>query len=221
MLFRGIVMYKAYIFDFDYTLGDSTDGIVQSVLYALEKLQEEARAIEEIRRTIGLSLKETYFTLTGSKNEEEADLFAKYFKEKADEVMVASTQIYEPVKEVFTSLREKGCRVGIVTTKYHYRIDAILAKFDMNDMVDIIVGGEDVKTPKPDPEGLLFAIEQLQLGKTDILYVGDSIVDAKTAEAAGVDFAGVLTGTTTAEDFAKYRNICIVDDLYELQKNIE
>lgn len=210
-------MYKAYIFDFDYTLGDSTDGIVQSVLYALEKLQEEPKATEEIRKTIGLSLKETYFTLTGSKNEERAEQFAAYFKEKADEVMVASTQIYEPVKEVFSFLREKGCKIGIVTTKYHYRIDAILAKFDMNDMVDIIVGGEDVKTPKPDPEGLLFAIEQLQLERTDILYVGDSIVDAETAEAAKVDFAGVLMGTTSAEDFAKYRNICIVDDLYELQ----
>ena len=219
MLFRGIVMYKAYIFDFDYTLGDSTDGIVQSVLYALSQLEEEPKTTEEIRKTIGLSLKETYFTLTGSKNEKKADLFAKYFKEKADEVMVASTQIYEPVKAVLAFLREKGCKIGIVTTKYHYRIDAILAKFDMNDMVDIIVGGEDVKTPKPDPEGLFFAIKQLGLNKADILYVGDSIVDAKTAEAAGVDFVGVLTGTTSEENFAKYRNICIVDDLYKLHKN--
>lgn len=214
-------MYKAYIFDFDYTLGDSTDGIVQSVLYALEKLQEEPKSTEKIRKTIGLSLKETYFTLTGSDNEEKAELFANYFKEKADEVMVDSTQIYEPVKEVLASLREKGCRVGIVTTKYHYRINAILAKFDMNDMVDIIVGGEDVKTPKPNPEGLLFAIRQLQLEKADILYVGDSIVDAKTAEAANVDFAGVLTGTTGAEDLAKYRNVCIAENLYGLPGQVK
>ena len=218
MLFRGIVMYKAYIFDFDYTLGDSSEGIVESVLYALSQLDEEAKTAEEIRKTIGLSLKETYFTLTGSKNEERAEQFATYFKEKADEVMVASTQIYEPVKQVFTFLRENGCKIGIVTTKFHYRIDAILAKFDMTEMVDIIVGGEDVKAPKPDPEGLLYAIEQLQLGKTDILYVGDSVVDAKTAEAANVDFAGVLTGTTTEEDFMTYRNVCIIENLYGIPK---
>lgn len=214
-------MYKAYIFDFDYTLGDSTNGIVQSVLYALSQLQEEPKATEEIRKTIGLSLKETYFTLTNSRNEEKAKLFATYFKEKADEVMVASTQIYEPVKQVFAALMEKGCKIGIVTTKFHYRIDAILTKFNMTDMVDMIVGGEDVKAPKPDPEGLLFAIKQLGLNQADVLYVGDSVVDAKTAEAAGVDFAGVLTGTTSADDFAKYRNVCIVDDLYGIQKNIE
>ena len=214
MLFRGIVMYKAYIFDFDYTLGDSSEGIVESVLHALSQLDEEAKTAEEIRKTIGLSLRETYFTLTSSKNEERAEQFATYFKEKADEVMVASTQIYEPVKQVFTSLRENGCKIGIVTTKYHYRIEAILTKFNMMDMVDIIVGGEDVKTPKPDPEGLLFAMRQLQLEKADILYVGDSIVDAKTAEAAGVDFAGVLTGTTSAEDFVNFKSVCVVEDLY-------
>ena len=214
-------MYKAYIFDFDYTLGDSTEGIVQSVLFALSKLKEEPRTTEEIRKTIGLSLKETYFALADSKDEEKAELFAAYFKQKADEVMVASTQIYKPVKEVITFLRETGCKIGIVTTKYHYRIDAILSKFDMNDMVDIIVGGDDVKTPKPDPEGLLYAIGQLQLEKNDILYVGDSVVDAKTASGAEVNFGGVLTGTTTEEDFLKFKNVCIVDDLYGIQKFIQ
>lgn len=211
-------MYQAYIFDFDYTLGDSTDGIVQSALYALSKLGEQSKSTEVIRKTIGLSLKETYFTLTNSKDEEKAELFSKYFKEKADDVMVDSTQIYEPVKSVLGALREKGCKIGIVTTKYHYRIDAILAKFDMTDMVDIIVGGDDVKTPKPDPEGLLYTIMQLQLDKKDILYVGDSVVDAKTAQSAEVDFAGVLTGTTSAADFANYKNVCIVEDLFAIGK---
>ena len=215
------MMYKALIFDFDYTLGDSTEGIVQSVLFALSELQEEPRTTEEIRKTIGLSLKETYFALSGKHEEERAEQFSTYFKQKADEVMVESTQIYEPVKEVFASLRRNGCKIGIVTTKFHYRIDAILAKFAMNDMVDVIVGGEDVKTPKPDPEGLLYAINQLQLEKKDILYIGDSVVDAKTAQGAEVDFAGVLTGTTSAEDFAKFKNVCIADDLYGIQMLLE
>ena len=215
------MMYKALIFDFDYTLGDSTEGIVQSVRFALSELQEEPRTTEEIRKTIGLSLKETYFALSGKQDEERAEQFSTYFKQKADEVMVESTQIYEPVKEVFAFLRRNGCKIGIVTTKFHYRIDAILAKFSMNDMVDVIVGGEDVKTPKPDPEGLLYAINQLQLEKKDILYIGDSVVDAKTAQSAEVDFAGVLTGTTSAEDFAKFKNVCIADDLYGIQMLLE
>ncbi len=76
----------------------------------------------------------------------------------------------------------------------------------------MIVGGEDVTCEKPDPEGLLKAVETLGRDKQDVLYVGDSLVDAKTAQSAGVDFAAVLTGTT--KDFSDYYNAVIADDLH-------
>ena len=84
-------MYEAVIFDFDYTLGDSTKGIELSINYGLEKLGCQTRDTEEIRKTIGLSLSNTYKALTNRQDETEAGLFAKYFKEKADEVMVENT----------------------------------------------------------------------------------------------------------------------------------
>lgn len=61
----------------------------------------------------------------------------------------------------------------------------------------------DVKIEKPNPEGLLFAIQHLKVKHMEILYVGDSLVDVKTAENAKVKFAGVLTGTTTRDDFIR------------------
>ena len=54
-------MVKAVIFDFDYTLGDSSNGIALSINYALERLGYEAQKMDAIRKTIGLSLKETFF----------------------------------------------------------------------------------------------------------------------------------------------------------------
>ena len=90
-------MYKAVIFDFDYTLGDSTNGIVLSINHALEKLGFRAQDTKTIQRTIGLSLKDTLFELTGIQDEETAQKFTQYFKEKADEVMVDNTRLYEGV----------------------------------------------------------------------------------------------------------------------------
>ena len=58
------------------------------------------------------------------------------------------------------------------------------------------MGGEDVKAPKPSPEGVLFALEHLGSTPEETLYIGDSTVDAETARNAGVDFAGVLNGMT-------------------------
>lgn len=215
-------MFKAIIFDFDYTLGDSTNGVVLSVNYALEKLGFDIKNKEEIRKTIGLSLKETFSVLTGSDSGEEAERFSKYFKEKADAVMVENTELYDGVKEVLRNLKNKGYKIGIVTTKFHYRIEQILNRFRAEDLVDLIVGAEDVKIEKPNPEGLLWAVDKFQLKKADILYVGDSLVDAKTAENAQINFAGVLTGTTGADEFKIHRNIFIgeqIRDVYEFIMN--
>lgn len=213
-------MYEAVIFDFDYTLGDSTGGIERSINYALGRLGCGTRTTQEIRKTIGLSLKNTYIALTDREDETEAAMFSSYFKEKADEVMVEHTQMYAPAKELLLRLQDSACKVGIVTTKFHYRIDQILSKFAMNTTVDLIVGSDDVKVEKPCPEGLLWAIEHLAVDKAKVLYVGDSLVDAQTAERAGVDFAGVLTGTTTREDFEKYQPVRIAEDLYGIYELI-
>lgn len=212
-------MIKAVIFDFDYTLGDSTNGIVLSVNYALEKLGHSVRDITEIRKTIGLSLKDTYTVLTSVSDPDEADQFAKLFKEKADEVMVVNTELYHGVKDVLKELKNKGYKIGIVTTKFHYRIEQILRKFEANELIDIIVGAEDVKIEKPNPEGLQYIIERMDLKKDSVLYVGDSLVDAQTAENAGVDFAGVLTGTTTRQDFEPYRFSYIGENIRDVVYN--
>lgn len=209
-------MIKAIIFDFDYTLGDSTNGLVLSVNHALERLGLSKRSTEEIRKTTGLSLKNTYRALTMRQSEEEAVQFSTYFKEKADFVMVENTVLYHGVKDLLQKLRQEGYQIGIVTTKFHYRIIQILEKFQATDLVDLVVGAEDVKIEKPDPEGLLWAIDRLGLTKQEVLYVGDSLVDAQTAENAQVNFAGVLTGTTTAEDFGRYPNVFIGNTVNDL-----
>lgn len=209
-------MLKVIIFDFDYTLGDSTNGIALSINYALEQLGYPTRNKDDIKKTIGLSLKETYKTLTSNDNPEEAEQFAQLFKEKADDVMVANTELYAGVKEVLQQLKNKGYRIGIVTTKFHYRIEQILSKFEANELVDVIVGAEDVKIEKPNPEGLLWAIEHLGIEKENVLYVGDSLVDAKTAQNAGVGFIAVLTGTTSKEEFEEYDNIYIGENVPDI-----
>lgn len=213
-------MLKAVIFDFDYTLGDSTNGIALSINYALENLGYVSQKLSDIRKTIGLSLRETYFTLTENDDLEEAEQFAKLFKEKADEVMVSNTELYSGVKDVLTRLRERDIKTAIVTSKFHYRIEQILNKFDANDLIDIIVGAEDVKASKPNPEGLLWTLEHLGLKKEEVLYVGDSHVDAKTAENANVGFAAVLTGTTTREEFSEYNCMYIGEDITDVYNYI-
>lgn len=209
-------MKKAIIFDFDYTLGDSTEGIVISTDSALMRLGEEKRTREEIKKTVGISLHETYKVLSGKDDDKKAELFTKYFIEKADEVMVDCTELYENTLSVLDSFRKEGFRTGIVTTKLNSRIQSILKKFSASHLIDVIVGVENVKNVKPNPEGLLLACKNLCLEKEDVIYVGDSYIDALASQNAEIDFLGVLTGTTTKEKFCEYKNAAILKNIKEV-----
>lgn len=209
-------MYKAVVFDFDYTLGDSTNGIVLSVNYALDNLGYPIKSVREIRRTIGLSLGETFAALTECSGAEQSERFSRLFVEKADEVMTENSVLYADAEYILGELKARGVKTAIVSTKFHYRIEEILSKFSASDLVGAIIGGEDVKRQKPAPDGLLAAIELLDAEKTEVLYVGDSLVDAKTAQAAGVDFAGTLTGTASKSEFDKFERIYVGENLRDI-----
>ena len=82
------------------------------------------------------------------------------------------------------------------------------------------IGVGDVMKVKPDPEGLLLAVEKLGVKIEDALYVGDSYVDAMAAEAAGMKFGGVLTGNTMREEFLKYPMETIGTSVLEVYNNV-
>lgn len=196
--------YKAAVFDFDYTLGDATDGIVMCVNHALDKMDMSGCSREAIRNTIGLTLPETFMRLTGIDDTASGRKFAALFREKADVVMTVNTRLYSDTLQVLQFLKDSGVSSGIVTTKYHYRIDEILDKFGIRHLIDIVVGSEDVQKAKPEPEGLLYAVRALSMDAGDVIYVGDSVVDAQTAENARIDFIAVTTGATPAHMFRRY-----------------
>lgn len=208
--------WKGIVFDFDYTLGDSTEGIVLSVNYAMTQLGYQNYSEESIRKTVGLSLSNTYQTLTGDENPENAGTFAICFKEKADEVMAFHSQLYPGVLEGLIEWKKAGLNLGIVTTKYHYRIDQILKLCHGEGIFDRIVGGDDVEREKPDPEGLLSCIHAWGMKKEEVLYVGDSLVDANTAKNAGVPFGAVTTGATEEEAFRPFPHVRIYDSVNHL-----
>lgn len=162
---------------------------------------------------IGKTLEDSFSILTGVTDVETLARYRKEYVKEADTHMTVNTVLFPETKEVLMALKAEGAQVGIISTKYRYRIMELMAKELPADFLDIIVGGEDVRTPKPSPEGLLFALEHLKAYAADTLYIGDSTVDAETAQAAGVDFAGVLHGMTTEEELAAYPHVKIAKDL--------
>jgi phosphoglycolate phosphatase len=176
---------------------------------------------DDIRRTVGMSLSESFTYLTKNNEPELQAMYVRLFKEKADEVMTQNTHLFQDTVHVLSYLKSKGIKTGIVTTKYRYRIDEVLHKNQITHLLDVIVGGDDVKNAKPDPEALLKAIGLLGASKDDVLYIGDSIIDARTANNANVDFIAVTTGTTAKDDFMQLPHIAVIDSLGALLSMVE
>ena len=208
--------YHTYLFDFDYTLADSSKGIVICFRNVLERHRHTGISDEQIKRTIGKTLVDSFSILTGIGDDAILEEYRKEYVKEADRFMTANTRLFPETVSVLQALKEKGANIGIISTKYRYRIMELAKDNIPEGIIDLIVGGEDVKTAKPSPEGVFLALENLGTDKDTTLYIGDSIVDAETAQAAGMDFAGVLHGATTAEELEAYPHVAIMKDLTEL-----
>lgn len=208
--------YAAYLFDFDYTLADSSRGIVKCFRHVLECHGHTGISDETIKRTIGKTLQESFSILTGITQSDILEAYRTEYVKEADVHMTVNTTLYPETIEVLTALKQKGSKIGIISTKYRYRIQELLSQHLPAGFMDIIIGGEDVKTAKPSPEGLLLAINRLGCRNEDILYIGDSTVDAETAQAGKTDFVGILHGATTREELETYPHLFISPDLYAL-----
>lgn len=207
---------QAIIFDFDYTLADSSEGIIECINFALDRLGLPLAADDEIRKTIGLSLPDALVMLVGKEYVEHTDEFTRLFVERADEVMTDMTELFDIVPETVAALRKLSIRLGIVTLKYRYRIESVLRREQLTDAFEVIIGFEDVSEQKPNPTGLIAAMERLNCVRQNCFYVGDSLTDAKTAQQANIDFIAVLSGVTPRAAFEAYDVYAVLKDVSEL-----
>jgi phosphoglycolate phosphatase len=212
--------FQAVIFDFDYTLADSTRGVLACIGYALAQMGLPPVAEADACRTIGLALPEAFRVLTGEADVDRGETFARLFVDRAEQVMTARTRLLPQTHEAVRWLRRAGYRLAIVSTKYRRRIREVLARDGLLDAFDVIVGGEDVSRLKPDPEGLDRALDLLlaqhAIARERVLYIGDSVIDARAASAAGLPFVAVLSGTTPPAAFAPYAPYALLHDVGDL-----
>lgn len=218
--------YEGVFFDFDYTLGDSTPAIVHGFQAGFAALGLPEPTREQVRPTIGMTLADAYRLLTGDDDQTHAQAFYHQFQLAVGELagaegtalMVEGTRLLPGAEEILSAIKGAGAATAVVSTKLGLTIRRILAHNRLEAMPDLIIGGEDVSRNKPDPEGLLRALDALSVPAQSALFCGDTVIDAQTAANAGVAFAAVLNGTTPQEAFAGYPCVYVARDLPALQR---
>ena len=205
--------YKAVFFDFDYTLGDATQAIVAGYEFALKELGHPAPDRDAVRRTVGYTVQDGYTMLTGDTDEVRREEARELFASVARPMQLTTTELFPGAPRLLEGLHERGIQLALISSKGGDTLRKVLSVHGLDHLFALVLGGKDVTNPKPDPEGVLTALERLGLAKEQVLYCGDSLVDAQTAQNAGVDFCAVLNGTTTAEAMTPYPHVHIAPDL--------
>ena len=208
--------YKIYLFDFDYTLANSEIGIVKCFKLLMQQEYYSIPPDEEIKRTIGMPMIEAIRVLF----KEDDDALLHELRDKytvfADKFMTENTKLYPQTIPALKKIKEAGAKTAIISSKTRRRIMQTLTRDKITDLVEFVIGSEDVKSHKPSPEGIFMAIERFKVAKSDVLYIGDNVIDGGAAQNAGVDFAAVLTGNNVREDFVKMPYVKIMNSLDEL-----
>jgi HAD superfamily hydrolase (TIGR01549 family) len=115
------------------------------------------------------------------------------------------------VYETLTRLRERFT-LGLVTSGSKSRVLKDVERTGVRAFFQIIVTGDDIRAPKPAPEGLELAMRGLGMGPDEVVYVGDALADYEMAQACGVHFLGVSSGfANLAPDHPGYKLHPITD----------
>ena len=114
------------------------------------------------------------------------------------------------------ALRASGRRLGIVTSGSRGRVLRDLESSGLRHFFEVLVTGDDVREPKPAPEGLLLGLRQLGMTAAEAVYVGDADADYQMARAAGVQFLGIPSAFASIKDDHPCHKIRSIEDLPKL-----
>lgn len=179
---------RAVLFDFDMTLVDSSYAITActNLLAEAKGLRQVTR--EEMLKVIGLPIEDAWGVLWG-----EVDPgWLGFYRDTYKDIEQEGFREFPGTRELPRILRKAGIKVGVVSNRKFAR--HAVEKSGLMPFFDVVIGLEDVKRAKPDPEPITTALERLGLGLEGAAYAGDTDIDVKTAVAAGVISIGMSTG---------------------------
>ncbi|MEO8200199.1 MAG: HAD-IA family hydrolase [Gemmatimonadota bacterium] len=180
------------LFDLDGTLIDSIRLIIDSYHHTAASHDLEPRTDEEWLHGIGTPLRVVFGQMGVSPEKVDAlvETYRNYNIAHHDTEVIP----YVGAPELIRRVRSNGYQIGLVTSKNRLGALRGLRLAGIEDQFDVLVCADDVIHPKPHPEPVLRALDELKAKAEDTLFIGDSIHDMQSGRAAGVRIAAVLWG---------------------------
>ena len=206
------------IFDLDGTLLNTIDDLGYACNYALEKTGYPTYPIEAYPAKVGNGINNLIRrALPETERTEENILRVRaYFVPYYDAHNCDFTRPYEGISDVLAELKAAGHLLAVASNKYQAATEKIVHHF-FPGVFDVILGERDGVERKPNPQIVFDIIQSIQNNqKTQILYIGDSLVDFETARNADVPFVACSWGFVAREKLMDAGIAHIIDQPEEI-----
>ena len=213
--------YDIVIFDLDGTLLNTIGDLAASVDYVMRSRNLPEHTDAEYRQMVGGGIKrlvERALPAELAANETYVDecvtQFRRYYVDNIDRHTVP----YEGMCELLRDLQLKGVKLAVASNKFQHGTDRLVSKF-FGDIDFVAVEGNREGAPlKPDPQIVTGILSRAGIAPERAVMIGDSGIDVRTAQAAGIDSIGVAWGFRFAEELYEAGAKCVVSEVEELRK---
>lgn len=223
------------IFDLDGTLINTISDLGQACNHALAACGYPTHKIEDYPRLVGNGINKLIERALPEEHRQEKTVLQvrEYFVPYYDEHNCDLTHPYDGIPELLHALKAAGHQLAVASNKYQAATEKIVAQL-FPGIFDIVLGERENVARKPDPQIVWDVVGSLEDGskaaycledgasayglEDDVLYVGDSLVDANTARAAGCTLVLCTWGFEAAEKLAAFQPDYLIEKPEEIIK---
>ena len=185
---------KLVVFDLDGTLLYTLEDLMNSVNFTLDLFGYRTCTLDEISSFVGNGVQQLMRrALPENITEKEFELSLACFKDHYSKHCCDKTRPYDGIIEVLKVLKSRGIKVGILSNKFQDAAEDVCKNY-FDGLYDIVVGESEYCKRKPAPDGINMICDRLNVSKEETIFFGDTEVDIKTGEDAGVYCVSVLWG---------------------------
>ena len=214
---------KAFIFDSDGTLVDTTKLIVEGFKQVLLDFGFENHANDKtIHAHIGGHIADVFANIIQSTPQDEViQKMTSHLDVVQDRIAQDVIKPFPKEKETLYKILDADRQIGLFTSGTIYQVERNMeiVGLNKNEIFSAIVSQEDNLAPKPSPEGLLACAKKLGVPINEVVYIGDHDVDIKAGREAGALMTvGVSHGFHSDDELKNAGADLIIHNLWELTK---
>ena len=210
-------MKKLAIFDFDGTLFDSVCDVVICFNKALTAHNLPTLTRQEYLGCLGGNIDEITSLVLGDNLTDEnletvKNTYLNFYNSSKKEHTIPFPKAHEVLKE----LQDKDVLLAVNSNRLNYSLNEFINRY-FEDIDFLAIEGHDYPNPsKPDPNGVNKIIKKANVRVSEVVYIGDSVTDVKTAKNAGIDCILVKWGYGNLNDYEDEYLLDVIDDMSEI-----